>query len=59
MNTSTSAGLLLQYLFAENPRTVLRRSITSILAGDVFTSESIWIRDLRLRLAALNEGAAT
>jgi hypothetical protein len=52
-------GPLLQYLFAENPRTVLRRSITSILAGDVFTSESIWIRDLRLRLAALNDSAVT
>jgi hypothetical protein len=47
-------GPLLNYLFMENPRTVLRRSITSILSGDVFTSESIWIRDLRVRLADMN-----
>ncbi len=50
-------GPLLEYLFAENPRTVLRRSITSILSGDVFTSESIWIRDLRVRLAEMNAKA--
>ncbi len=50
-------GPLLQYLFAENPRTVLRRSITSILAGDVFSTDPFWLRDLRLRLAEMNPAA--
>jgi len=47
-------GPLLGYLFAENPRTVLRRSITSILAGEVFNSDPFWLRDLRLRLQEMN-----
>lgn len=51
-------GPLLQYLFAENPRTFLRRSVTSILAGDVFENDSIWIRDMRLRLGTMAEGGA-
>ncbi len=45
---------LLDYLFEANPRSVLRRSITSLLAGDVFHSQNErWMRDARPRLAAL------
>jgi flavin-dependent dehydrogenase len=46
------AGPLVDTLFAENKREALRRSITSLLAGDVF-SDQIWIRDTRLRLAEM------
>ena len=45
---------LLDYLFEANPRAVLRRSITSLLAGDVFHSQNErWMRDARPRLAHL------
>ncbi len=43
------AGPLVDYLFAEDKRTALRRSITSLLAGDVY-SDAVWLRDTRLRL---------
>lgn len=43
------AGPLVDLLFAPDKHTALRRSITSLLAGDVF-SESIWLRDTRARL---------
>jgi flavin-dependent dehydrogenase len=46
------AGPLVDTLFAENKREALRRSITSLLAGDVFTDQ-VWIRDTRLRLAEM------
>jgi flavin-dependent dehydrogenase len=47
------AGKLLPYMFASNPRTFLRRAITSMLAGDVFDGEARWARDMKSRLAAL------
>lgn len=48
---------LLDYLFEANPRAVLRRSITSLLAGDVFHSQSErWLRDTKSRLASLAQG---
>jgi len=43
------AGPLMEAIFAENKHTALRRSITSLLAGDVFT-DAVWLRDTRLRL---------
>ncbi len=43
------AGPLVGYLFAEDKHAALRRSITSLLAGDVWT-DAIWLRDTRLRL---------
>lgn len=50
--SSFYAGPLVGYLFAEDKRAALRRSITSLLAGDVFT-DAIWLRDTRLRLKAM------
>jgi len=45
---------LLDYLFEANPRTVLRRSFTTLLAGDVFHSQNErWMKDTKLRLSAL------
>jgi flavin-dependent dehydrogenase len=52
------AGKLLPYMFASNPRTFLRRAITSMLAGDVFDGEARWARDMKTRLAALPALAA-
>lgn len=46
------AGPLVDYLFAESKHNVLRRSITSLLAGDVF-HDAIWLRDARKRLAEM------
>jgi flavin-dependent dehydrogenase len=43
------AGPLVEQLFAEDKRAPLRRSITSLLAGDVF-GDAIWLRDTRVRL---------
>lgn len=45
-------GPLVAHLFAEDKHAALRRSITSLLAGDVY-GDAIWLRDVRLRLAAL------
>lgn len=42
-------GPLVAHLFAEDKRTPVRRSITSLLAGDVY-GDSVWLRDIRLRL---------
>jgi len=42
-------GPLMEAIFAENKHAALRRSITSLLAGDVFT-DAVWLRDTRLRL---------
>ena len=44
-------GELTKYLFAERPRPFLKKSITSMLAGDVFTPEARWSSDLRTRFA--------
>lgn len=46
-------GSLLDYFFAKNQHTALRRSITSLLAGDVF-HDKIWLRDARKRLGEFN-----
>lgn len=45
------AGGLIRYLFAEKKHTFLRRSITSLLAGDVYSRDARWIKDVRARLA--------
>lgn len=45
-------GPLVDYLFAEDKHDVLRRSITSLLAGDVF-GDAVWLRDARRRIAAM------
>ena len=42
-------GPLVAHLFTENKHAALRRSITSLLAGDVY-GDSVWLRDIRLRL---------
>lgn len=47
------AGGLLKYLFAEKQHTFLRRSITSLLAGDVYSPDARWIKDVRVRLAEM------
>jgi flavin-dependent dehydrogenase len=44
------AGPLVDYLFIEEKHLALRKSITSLLAGDVF-HDAVWIRDARRRLA--------
>jgi hypothetical protein len=46
------AGPLVDTLFAPDKREALRRSVTSLLAGDVF-HDAVWIRDARLRLAEM------
>lgn len=46
------AGPLVETLFAEDKHEALRRSITSLLAGDVFT-DAVWLRDARKRIAAM------
>ena len=51
------AGVLQRYIFTDNPRTYLRRAITSVLSGDVFSDER-WARDMRQRLPALVGSAA-
>ncbi len=45
-------GALQPYMFTENSRTYLRRAITSMLSGDVFSDER-WTRDMRERLVTL------
>jgi len=47
------SGGLIRYLFAEKKHTFLRRSITSLLAGDVYSSDARWIKDVRMRLAEM------
>jgi len=46
------AGTLQKFMFADSPRTYLRRAVTSMLAGDVFGDER-WTRDMRERLKTL------
>ncbi len=46
------AGPLMDAIFSENKHNALRRSITSLLAGDVF-SDAVWLRDARLRIAEM------
>ena len=47
------AGGLLRYLFAEKKHTFLRRSVTSLLSGDVYSLDARWIKDVRTRLAEM------
>ena len=47
------SGGLIKYLFAEKKHTFLRRSITSLLAGDVYSVDARWIKDVRGRLAEM------
>lgn len=47
------AGPLVEVLFAEDKREALRRSVTSLLAGDVF-EDSPWLRDAKRRIAAMH-----
>jgi flavin-dependent dehydrogenase len=47
------SGGLIKYLFAEKKHTFLRRSITSLLAGDVYSPDARWIKDVRVRLAEM------
>jgi flavin-dependent dehydrogenase len=42
-------GALAQYLFVEPQHPVLKKSITSLLSGDVFGDDARWRRDLRER----------
>jgi hypothetical protein len=48
-------GGLLKYLFAEKQHTVLRRSITSLLSGDVFATNARWLNDTRTRLVEMGK----
>ncbi len=52
------AGPLVGLLFAEDKHVALRRSITSLLAGDVF-GDSIWLRDTRTRLREMLQTPAS
>ncbi|MEA2750172.1 MAG: hypothetical protein QOI41_4315 [Myxococcales bacterium] len=52
------AGPLMEAIFAENKHNALRRSITSLLAGDVFT-DAVWLRDTKLRLKEMTAGKTT
>jgi flavin-dependent dehydrogenase len=45
-------GTLARYLFADPQHPVLKRSITSLLSGDVFGDDARWRRDLRARFPA-------
>lgn len=46
------SGPLVETLFAENKHEALRRSVTSLLAGDVF-HDAVWLRDARRRLVEM------
>lgn len=46
------AGPLVDLLFAENKHEVLRKSVTSLLAGDVWV-DAVWLRDARSRITAM------
>jgi flavin-dependent dehydrogenase len=52
------AGPLMEAIFMENKHNALRRSITSLLAGDVFT-DAVWLRDTKLRLKEMGAASAT
>ena len=51
------AGPLVETLFMDNKHNALRRSVTSLLAGDVFT-DAVWLRDARLRIAEMAKKSA-
>jgi flavin-dependent dehydrogenase len=43
------SGDLIDYIFADPQHPFLRRSITSMLSGDVFATDSRWVREMRSR----------
>ncbi len=43
------SGDLIAYIFADPQHPFLRRSITSLLSGDVFAGDSRWVREMRTR----------
>jgi flavin-dependent dehydrogenase len=47
-------GPLVDVLFADSKHSVMRRSITSLLAGDVF-HDAVWLRDARRRLTEMRD----
>lgn len=51
-------GGLANYLFADDKHVAIRRSVTSLLAGDVF-HDAIWLRDARRRLTELRDGTGS
>lgn len=50
------AGPLVETLFAPDKHEALRRSVTSLLAGDVF-HDAIWLRDAKKRIGAMTRPA--
>ena len=46
-------GSLTPYLFADDQHPFLRRAITSMLAGDVFTGHDRWVREMQTRFPAI------
>jgi flavin-dependent dehydrogenase len=52
-------GSLTPYLFADDQHPFLRRAITSMLAGDVFTGDERWAREMRSRFPATVEASAS
>jgi flavin-dependent dehydrogenase len=51
-------GSLTPYLFADDQHPFLRRAITSMLAGDVFTGDERWAREMRARFPATTLNAS-
>ncbi|WP_394832319.1 FAD-dependent oxidoreductase [Pendulispora rubella] len=45
-------GTLTEYLFADKPHPFLKRSITSMLCGDVFHGDERWTREIQSRFPA-------
>ena len=45
-------GDLVSYLFADPQHPFLRRAITTMLSGDVFASDALWVREMRTRFPA-------
>jgi 2-polyprenyl-6-methoxyphenol hydroxylase-like FAD-dependent oxidoreductase len=43
------SGDLIDYIFADPQHPFLRRSITSLLSGDVFVGDQRWVREMRTR----------
>jgi flavin-dependent dehydrogenase len=48
------SGDLVDYIFADPQHPFLRRSITSLLSGDVFGPEALWVREMRSRFPELS-----
>ncbi|WP_394822310.1 NAD(P)/FAD-dependent oxidoreductase [Pendulispora albinea] len=48
-------GTLTEYLFADKPHPFMKRSITSMLVGDVFNGDARWTREIQQRFPAVLE----